>query len=589
MNDKSKTKDQLIEELKQLRQQISELKTPESDCSEELNQLRADQQRYEDIAENVLEWVWEVDTNGKYTYSSHIVAKILGYQPQEIMTMHFYDLFHHEDREKLKRAAFDQFGKKSPFRELIHRNIHKNGKTVWISRSGVPILDENGTLRGYRGADLDITERRKMMETLREAEEICRLVMQSATDALLLIDDREKILIWNKSAEGMFGYSADEIIGRPLSIIIPERFRSAHERGMKDFMSLDKSWVKGRDNEITALRKDGSEFPVEISLASWKKGGKHFFTGIIRDITNRKEKEQKLQDASMTDELTGHLNRRGFLQFAQKQLEIANRSKRKFSLLYLDINDMKAINDELGHDEGDQALVSVADVLNSTFRSSDIIGRIGGDEFVVLITEAGGANTEKAVMENLQNNLRIYNEEADRDYRLSVSTGMAHYDPEHPCSLEELLAGADKLMYESKQRYQFEKAGLKHLKKITRENRIGKRYRVEDNYKVELIVPDSIRIRNISINGICLETRQRLARNTAYSIRITPYNENKEIALTGVVVWSSFEDNITDKDSEDVYTQSGMRFVGMNESVKNDLRNFLTDLRMGNFTLSLFH
>lgn len=589
MIDESKTKEQLIEELRQLRRQISELNTHESACSEALKVLRVDQQRFDDVAGNVFEWVWEIDVNGKYTYSSRVVEHILGYRTEEVLAMQFYDLFHHEDRERLKTQVFEQLHKKRPFRELILRNVHKNGKTVWLSRSGIPVIDEAGTFRGYRGADFDVTERQEMLETLREAEEICRLVMQSATDALILVDDSQKILIWNKSAESLFGYSADEVIGKPLQIIIPERFRLSHERGMQRLISMENSWFMGRDFEITSLRKDGTEFPVEISLAKWNKEDKLFFTGIIRDITKRKTREQKLHDASMTDELTGHLNRRGFLHFTQKHMEIANRSKMKFSLLYLDLNDLKAINDEFGHDEGDQALISFASLLKTTFRSSDVIARMGGDEFVVLITESRGIETEKTVMDNLQNNLRKYNEEAERSYKLSVSTGMAHYDPQHPCSLEELLSSADKLMYDNKQQYQFEKAGLKNLKKITRENRIGKRFKVEENYKVELIVPDSVMIKNISINGMCLETRQRLVKNTAYSIRISPFHEEKIISLTGIVVWSTLEDSVSDEDSGAGYSLSGLRFVGMNESVRNEMRNFLTNLRMGKFTLSLFH
>jgi hypothetical protein len=119
----------------------------------------------------------------------------------------------------------------------------------------------------------------------------------------------------------------------------------------------------------------------------------------------------------------------------------------------------------------------------------------------------------------LLDNLRSHNENTEKGYTLSVSTGIVYYDPEHPCALEDLLLQADELMYENKQRYQFEKAGLKQPRKITREKRIDKRYEVENNHKVELVVPDSVRIINISMNGICLETRQRLTRNTAYSIR----------------------------------------------------------------------
>jgi diguanylate cyclase (GGDEF)-like protein len=242
---------------------------------------------------------------------------------------------------------------------------------------------------------------------------------------------------------------------------------------------------------------------------------------------------------------------------------------------------MKAINDEFGHHEGDQALINLTNILNNTFRSSDIIARVGGDEFTILMTGGGGTAAEKAVIDNLLENLRNYNEETEKGYTLSVSTGIVYYDPEHPCALEDLLSRADELMYENKQRYQFEKAGIKQPKKITREKRIAKRYEV-------LVVPDSVRIINISMNGICLETRQRLTRNTAYSIRISPHNEEEDIVLTGFVVWSTFEEIAVGQGKEAAYNQSGLRFVGMNDSLKDLMKKYLSDLQEGNFALSFF-
>jgi len=118
-----------------------------------VEKLRESEKRFSDIAENALEWIWEVDVNGKYTYASPVVKRILGYNPEEVLKKYFYDLFHHEDREGLKKAAFKVFARKQSFREFINRNAHKNGTTVWLSTSGVPILDAEGNFLGYRGAD----------------------------------------------------------------------------------------------------------------------------------------------------------------------------------------------------------------------------------------------------------------------------------------------------------------------------------------------------------------------------------------------------------------------------------------------------
>jgi PAS domain S-box-containing protein len=123
--------------------------------------LRRSEKRFRDITENTVEWIWEVDTQGKYTYASPVVEKILGYKSEEVLMKHFYDLFHPEDREELKAKAFEIFAAKVPFQEFINRNMHKEGNIVWLSTSGIPILDEAGKLLGYRGSDINITERKK--------------------------------------------------------------------------------------------------------------------------------------------------------------------------------------------------------------------------------------------------------------------------------------------------------------------------------------------------------------------------------------------------------------------------------------------
>ena len=130
--------------------------------------LRKSEERFRHVADNAQEWIWEVDCQGLYTYSSPVVEKILGYKPEEIVGQkHFYDFFYPDDREELKKVALQAFAEKQTFSEFINRNLHKNGEVVWLSTSGTPILDENGNLLGYRGADTDITERKRLEEQVR--------------------------------------------------------------------------------------------------------------------------------------------------------------------------------------------------------------------------------------------------------------------------------------------------------------------------------------------------------------------------------------------------------------------------------------
>jgi PAS domain S-box-containing protein len=126
--------------------------------------LKRSEQRFRDISEHASEWIWEVDANGIYTYSSPVVERILGYEPEEILGKHFYDLFPPEEQEAAREAAFDIFATKQPFRDHLNRNVHKDGHEVLLSTSGVPILDDDGSLLGYRGADTDVTAKREAGE-----------------------------------------------------------------------------------------------------------------------------------------------------------------------------------------------------------------------------------------------------------------------------------------------------------------------------------------------------------------------------------------------------------------------------------------
>ncbi len=173
---------------------------------------------------------------------------------------------------------------------------------------------------------------------------------------------------------------------------------------------------------------------------------------IVRDVTERKEMEEQLKAIAITDELTGLFNRRGFFTLSEQQCKLADRTKNHLSLLYLDLDNLKTINDKLGHSEGDRAIKDAADVLRSSFRQSDIIARIGGDEFAVLITNPTSHEIENIAADKIKSNLSAFNMQKTREYILSLSMGMAHFDPENPCSIGDLITRADTLMYENKRR-----------------------------------------------------------------------------------------------------------------------------------------
>lgn len=176
-------------------------------------------------------------------------------------------------------------------------------------------------------------------------------------------------------------------------------------------------------------------------------------TGILelaRDITERKMLEEDLRSLSLFDELTGLYNRRGFFTLAEQQLKVADRMKREMFLLFIDFDGLKSINDTLGHNEGSQALIDTANIMRETFRESDILGRIGGDEFIVLAIEPADSDITLFRI-RLQNAVDSFNSRGARRFLISLSAGVARYAPDSHYSLRDLIAHADSLMYKEKQ------------------------------------------------------------------------------------------------------------------------------------------
>ena len=177
-----------------------------------------------------------------------------------------------------------------------------------------------------------------------------------------------------------------------------------------------------------------------------------------RDVTGLHAMQSDLRHLSDTDELTGAYNRRGFLGAARAKLDAATGLGRTPALVFVDLNELKRINDELGHQEGDRAISDAVGVLRSSFRSSDVVGRLGGDEFVVLAQDAGPYS--HVLRDRLQSALDEFNDRSGRRYRLSMSVGVAQQDPTEPVSLEALVEQADKRMYEEKESHRRRHSGV---------------------------------------------------------------------------------------------------------------------------------
>ena len=175
----------------------------------------------------------------------------------------------------------------------------------------------------------------------------------------------------------------------------------------------------------------------------------HMLVRAVRHALERHRLFSALRSLSLIDDLTGLYNRRGFTDLGEQYLKLARRSGRGVTMVYLDLDRFKTINDSLGHHVGDRALLRVADILRATFRRSDIIARLGGDEFGVLALEAHDESSELLV-QRLRERVVDFNRTSPEPFQLSVSIGMAHHDDDIRVRLEDMVAEADSAMYREK-------------------------------------------------------------------------------------------------------------------------------------------
>jgi len=325
--------------------------------------------------------------------------------------------------------------------ELLFRLLASTGFLVFgclVSRAFYRLRLSEQKLRR------EIRDRNWTEDALLASEEKYRSLVESAEDSIYLVDRDYKYLFMNRKHQARINVPLKDILGQPYS-----RLHSKEETSFFE-SNIDRVFEAGQPIEVEhRSERDGNYFLQTMSPVKDLTGKVTAVTVVSKLITDRKRMEDRLRIMSLTDDLTGLYNRRGFFALADQQLKLSIRLKKKMFLLYTDLDNLKTINDEWGHQEGDVALIETANLLRDTFRESDIVARIGGDEFVALPI-AENEHDAILVVDRLRKNLEAANLTHEHPYNLSISIGMPAFDPEHPCSLDRLLAVGDYMMYEEK-------------------------------------------------------------------------------------------------------------------------------------------
>lgn len=290
-------------------------------------------------------------------------------------------------------------------------------------------------------------------------------IIESAKDAIVVTDAQGIVVQWNNSADGLFGYSKDEIIHQDVRLIFPRTHPDSRQHETIDTV--------GKTIELTGLKQNGSQFPVELSTGMWQTAKGTYYSLIIRDITERRVAEEKISNLVYLDSLTGLPNRRLFNDRLHSSIDQAVENNSVLTVLYLDLDQFKLVNDTYGHQTGDLLLIEVAARIESCIVKTDTLARLGGDEFIVLLQHADYAKAEttaQKILEALNIPFLLNNETVFTTPSIGASLFPA--DGKDP---ETLVKNADIAMYrvkeEGKNDFQFFTSEMNDL--ISRKSKIA--------------------------------------------------------------------------------------------------------------------
>ncbi|MBI4797553.1 MAG: diguanylate cyclase [Desulfarculus sp.] len=391
-----------------------------------LERERGQAARYQSIVEHQTELICRFAPGGTLTFANQALASYFGHPAARMVGVNIFEHLPPADAQ-VTRQLLAQLTPQHPVARVEQTFTTPDGERRWQRWTDWGIFDQDGHLVEVQAVGRDITERKRMEEALQVVESNLRQLIVDNADGLIVAGADGLVLFVNPAAERIMATRAWDLVGRPFAFPL----------------------ATGQRHEMCLRAADGQKVVVEMRVVRTKWQGQPALLASLRDISELAQLREELRALSLVDELTGLYNRRGFLTLARQQVKTAQRMGRRLHLFFIDVDDLKLINDRLGHTEGDRALVAASQVLKSTFRGSDIVARMGGDEFAALALE-GEEETTEPISQRLEHNLQAWRRQGLHPFPLSLSLGTTVYDPGSPRALEDLLREADQRMYEHK-------------------------------------------------------------------------------------------------------------------------------------------
>jgi diguanylate cyclase (GGDEF)-like protein/PAS domain S-box-containing protein len=323
--------------------------------------------------------------------------------------------------------------------EVINVNFHVSA-----------LASEDGHER-YLVECQDISDLIKASQATRSRAQQMNAILETVDQAVITIDEFAIIKSANDIAENIFGYDRMDMVGKSVSMLMPEPHRSSHDEYLVRYLTTGHAKVIDDTRELEAVRSDGTLFPIELAVAKvTESNGRNIFVGSIRDITVRKRQEERIRFLALNDPLTGLPNRASFNDKINEAVARAERSRSGVALMFIDLDKFKSINDTLGHEAGDLVLKTVGNRLKEVIRKTDMAARLGGDEFVLVLENVINKEDVTVIARSLLEKIPHPIAVDDTTCSVGVSIGISHF-PTDAVSVAELLNMADKAMYKVKE------------------------------------------------------------------------------------------------------------------------------------------
>ncbi len=415
-------------------------------------QLRESEQRFYGAFQHAAIGMALVAPAGRLLRVNSSLCQMLGYSEQELLSMSVIDLTHTDDLAASRELATQLMEGQRDTYQLEKRYFHHDGHTVHVQLSVSLVRDADGTPYHAVAQIQDISQRKAYEEALFRERELAEVTLRSIGDAVITTDLLQRVTSLNPIAEAMTGWSHAEAVGRPMSEVfklIDSRTRESLNNPLLDAITRDA--IVELKGDVVLLHRNGFETPIEDSAASIHDHAGGVIGGVLvfHDVSETRTLALKMAHLAQHDTLTGLPNRSLLQTRLEQVLGAATRRHDQAALLHIDIDHFKQVNDSLGHAAGDALLRAFAQHLRSNMRNEDTVSRVGGDEFVVLLSHVDGRTGASQLCEQLMR--RWQNSSAGKLAELTInfSVGISVF-PEDAHDAEAMLRHADVAMYEVK-------------------------------------------------------------------------------------------------------------------------------------------